>query len=122
MRKAYEAVACNYPKSVFPFMPFQPRWMAGLDPHERDIFSGLLELSWCATPPCYLPSDLDQLRRLLVERYCHPGWDDPVPPRVLWLFRSERRTGLIYFPALLHAYRYMLRAEHPDDVLQLAVM
>ena len=65
MRKAYEAVACNYPKSVFPFMPFQPRWMAGLDPHERDIFSALLELSWCATPPCYLPSNLDQLRRLL---------------------------------------------------------
>jgi hypothetical protein len=41
---------------------------------------------------------------------------------VLWLFRTNPSDGKIYFPPLLHAYRYMLRAEHPDDVLQLSVM
>ncbi len=122
MRAAYQAIACDYPKSVFPFMPFQPLWMAGLDLHDRGIFSALLEISWCVLPPCYLPDDPDQLRRLLVERYRHPSWDEPVPPRVLWRFRNDPRQGLIYFPPLLHAYRYMLRAEHPDDVLQLSVM
>jgi hypothetical protein len=57
-----------------------------------------------------------------VERYRHPSWDEPVPPRVLGRFRSDSRQGLIYFPSLLHAYRYMLRAEHPDDVLHLSVV
>ncbi len=122
MRAAYNAIACDYPKSVFPFMPFQPLWMAGLDAQEQSIFSALLELSWCAVPPCHLPADPDQLRRMLFERYRHSSWDEPVPPRVLWRFRTNPRDGLIYFPPLLHAYRYMLRAEHPDDVLQLAVM
>jgi hypothetical protein len=122
MRAAYHAIACDYPKSAFPFMPFQPRWMAGLDLHERGVFSALLDLSWCASPPCYLPADPEQLRRMLFERYGHESWNQPVPPRVLWLFRNNPRDGTIYFPPLLHAYRYMLRAEHPDDVLQLSVM
>jgi len=122
VRAAYHAIACDYPQSVFPFMPFQPLWMAGLDLHDRGVFSALLEMSWSVLPPCYLPDDPDQLRRMLVERYRHPSWDEPVPPLVLWRFRRDARQGLIYFPPLLHAYRYMLRAEHPDDVLQLAVM
>jgi hypothetical protein len=122
MRAAYHAIACDYPRSVFPFMPFQPRWMAGLELHERGVFSAMLEMSWCVLPPCYLPGDPDQLRRMLVEQFRHPSWDQPVPPRVLWRFRSDPRQGLIYFPPLLHAYKYMLRAEHPDDVLQLSVM
>jgi hypothetical protein len=122
MRAAYHAIACDYPKSVFPFMPFQPRWMAGLDLHERGVFSALLELSWSMLPPCYLPNDPDQLRRLLFERYRHASWDEPVPPRVLWLFCTDAKNGMLYFPPLLHAYRYMLRAEHPDDVLQITLM
>lgn len=121
MRAAYEAIACDYPKSVFPFMPFQRLWTAGLDLEEYSVFTALLDLSWSAEPPCFLPSDPDQLRRMLLERYRDPSWDAPVPPRVLWRFRTNSRDGLIYFPPLLHAYRYMLRAEHPDDVLQLSV-
>jgi hypothetical protein len=122
MRAAYEAVACDYPKSVFPFMPFQPRWAQGLELQEKSVFSALLELSWCMLPPCYLPGDPDKLRKLLVERYNHPSWDEPVPPRVLWRFCTDSKTGFLYFPPLLHAYRYMVRAEHPDDVLQISLM
>jgi hypothetical protein len=122
MRAAYHAIACDYPKCVFPFMPFQPRWMAGLNSHDRNVFSALLEISWSMVPPCHLPGDPDQLRRMLVERFHDSSWDEPVPPLVLWRFRRDPQQDVIYFPPLLHAYRYMLRAEHPDDVLQLAVM
>jgi len=122
MRAAYHAIACDDSHGLFPFMPFQPLWMAGLDVHDRCVFSALLELSWSMLPPCHLSADPDQLRRMLVARFRDSSWDEPVPPLVLLRFRRDPRQDLIYFPPLLHAYRYMLRAEHPDDVLQLAVM
>jgi hypothetical protein len=122
MRTAFIPVECEFPNSVFPFLPFRKEWMAGLDLHDRGILSALLELSWCQDPPCYLPRDEDVLRQMLVARYDHPSWDQPIPPRVLWRFRFDAATGMLYFPQLLHAYRFMKRAEDPTDVLHFEVV
>jgi hypothetical protein len=122
MKTAYVPVTCEYPNSVFPFLPFRPQWMAGLDLHDRGVLSALLELSWCQDPPCFLPNDAERLRQMLVDNRRHSSWDQPISPLVLWRFRLDARSGMIYFPPLLHAYRYMRRAENPTDVLHFAVV
>lgn len=122
MRAAYMPLESPHPGSAFPFLPFNPRWMFGLDLHERGYLSALLELSWCSDPPCFLPNQPERLCEMLKARYAHSSWGQPVPPRVLLRFRADPRTGRIYFPPLLAAYKFMLRAREPHDILRLGLV
>lgn len=115
MRTAFVPLPCSSPNGAFPFMPFRPRWMAGLDLHDRGVFSALLEISWCEAPPCYLPGSPDRLRQMLRARYSHKSWDQPISSAVLSRFQLDPATGRLFFPPLLSAYRFMTGGD-PCDV------
>lgn len=119
MRTAFVPVTCRFPNGAFPVLPFHPRWMTGLNLHDRGVFCALLELSWCELPPCYLPNGPGKLRQMLVARYTHPSWDQPVSPAVLSQFQVEPANGLLFFPPLLAAYRSMHEVGNPYEVFRL---
>lgn len=119
MRTAYVPVAPQFHGGPFKVLPFRPLWLSGLSLHDRGVFSALLELSWISVPACYLPNDPEQLRQILAMQFGHESWAKPISVEVLRCFALDHHNGLLYFPPLLRALRYMEEALDPEEVFRI---
>ncbi len=119
MKPAYVPVVPQFGGGPFKVLPFRPLWLSGLNLHDRGVFSALLDLSWSSMPTCYLPNDPKQLRQILAMHFGHESWDKPIPPAVLQLFVLDQHNGMLYFPPLLRAYRYMREAIDPEEIFRI---
>ncbi|HVP43047.1 MAG TPA: hypothetical protein VMS96_06420 [Terriglobales bacterium] len=119
MKTAYVPVVPQFGGGPFKSLPFRPLWLSGLSLHDRGVFSALLDLSWGAVPTCYLPNDPEQLRQILAMHFGHASWDRPIPPQVLKLFALDQHNHMLYFPPLLHAYRYMREAIDAEEIFRI---
>lgn len=119
MKPAYVPVVPQFEGGPFKALPFRPVWLSGLSLHDRGVFSALLDLSWSSVPTCYLPNDPGQLREVLAMHFGHDSWDKPVPEQVLKLFVLDQHNGMLYFPPLLRAYRYMREALEPEEIFRI---
>ncbi len=120
MKKAYVPVVPQFEGGPFKWLPFRTVWLSGLSLHDRGVFSALLELSWTSVPTGYLPNDPEQLRRILAMQFGHESWAKPISSKVLERFVLDRHNGLLYFPPLLRAYRYMQDALDPEEIFRIA--
>ena len=121
MKTAYVPVVPQFEGGPFKALPFRPIWLTGLSLHDRGVFSALLDLSWSSVPACYLPNDPDQLREVLAMQFGHASWDRPIPHEVLGRFVLDQHNGMLYFPPLLRAYRYMREALDPEEIFRIPV-
>ncbi len=119
MKTAYVPVVPQFEGGPFKALPFRPIWLTGLGLHDRGVFSALLDLSWSSVPTCYLPNDPGQLRHVLAMQFGHESWDKPISPEVLGRFVLDQHNGMLYFPPLLHAYRYMREALDPSEIFRI---
>ncbi len=119
MKTAYVPVVPQFEGGPFKSLPFRPIWLTGLSLHDRGVFSALLDLSWSSVPTCYLPNDSDQLRQVLAMQFGHASWDKPVSSEVLGRFVLDQHNGMLYFPPLLRAYRYMREALDPQEIFRI---
>ena len=119
MKTAYVPVVPQFEGGPFKALPFRPVWLSGLSLHDRGVFSALLDLSWTSVPTGYLPNDPEQLRQVLALQFGHESWDKPIPPEVLKLFVLDQHNGMLYFPPLLRAYRYMHEALDPEEIFRI---
>jgi len=97
---------CVVEKNPYPFFPFNPRWREEFTAAEFQVFCVLLRLAWVSPRPCLLPSDPDQLARL-VEPHIHGA----LPERVLSRFQIHPRLNMLYFPPQLRALERMIAGE-----------
>ena len=121
MKTAYVPVVPQFHGGPFKHLPFRPLWLNGLSLHDRGVFSALLELSWISVPACYLPNDPEQLRQVLAMQFGHESWARPISVQVLRCFSVDHHNGLLYFPPLLRALRYMEEALQPEDIFRIPV-
>ena len=119
MKTAYVPVVPQFEGGPFKMLPFRPLWLSGLSLHDRGVFSALLDLSWSSVPTCYLPNDPEQLRQILSMQFGHESWDKPVSPEVLGRFILDQHNGMLYFPPLLRAYRYMEEALDANEIFRI---
>ena len=119
MKTAYVPVVPQFEGGPFKALPFRPMWLSGLSLHDRGVFSALLDLSWSSVPTCYLPNDPEQLRQILAMQFGHESWAKPVSVDVLRLFAVDHHNGLLYFPPLLRALRYMEEALDPAEIFRI---
>lgn len=120
MKAAYVPVVPLFQGGPFKWLPFRPVWLSGLNLHDRGVLSALLELSWTSVPTGYLPNDTDQLRQILAMQFGHDSWAKPISAQVLERFVLDQHNGLLYFPPLLRAYRYMQDALAPEEIFRIA--
>jgi len=120
MKTAYVPVVPLFQGGPFKVLPFRPVWLSGLNLHDRGVFSALLELSWSSVPSCYLPNDPEQLRQILAMQFGHDSWGKPISAEVLTRFVLDQHNGLLYFPPLLRALRYMQDALEPEEIFRIA--
>ena len=119
MKTAYVPVVPQFDGGPFKTLPFRPLWLNGLSLHDRGVFSALLELSWTSIPACYLPNDPEQLRQVLAMQFGHESWAKPISVEVLRRFALDHHNGLLYFPPLLRALRYMQEALDPQEIFRI---
>ncbi len=119
MKTAYVPVVPQFHGGPFKTLPFRPLWLNGLSLHDRGVFSALLELSWTSVPACYLPNDPEQLRQVLAMQFGHESWAKPISVEVLRRFSVDHHNGLLYFPPLLRALRYMQEALDPQEIFRI---
>jgi len=99
----------------FPFFPFNPHWVDGLPEPEFETLCLLLRLAWVSPRPGFLPSDLDELGRLL----------DPfrerqlaaISARILAYFTVDPSTGLMYFAPQMKALERLVSGENMYSLL-----
>lgn len=97
---------CVVEKNPFPFFPFNPRWREQFNAAEFQFFCILLRLAWISPRPCFLPSDNEELHRMM-EAHIR----GPLPYRVLERFIVHQRLGLRYFPPQLRALERLVAGE-----------
>ncbi len=119
MKTAYVPVVPQFAGGPFKWLPFRPVWLSGLSLHDRGVLSALLELSWTSVPTGYLPNDPEQLRQILAMQFGHESWAKPISAQVLERFVLDQHNGLLYFPSLLRAYRYMQDALDPEEIFRI---
>ncbi len=119
MKTAYVPVVPQFEGGPFKALPFRPIWLNGLGLHDRGVFSALLDLSWSSVPTCYLPNDPEQLREVLAMQFGHASWDKPISHEVLGRFALDQHNGMLYFPPLLRAYRYMREALDAQEIFRI---
>ncbi len=119
MKTAYVPVVPQFHGGPFKILPFRPVWLNGLSLHDRGVFSALLELSWTSVPACYLPNDPEQLRQVLAMQFNHESWAKAISVDVLKRFAVDHHNGLLYFPPLLRALRYMQEALDPQEIFRI---
>ncbi len=94
----------------FPFFPFDPHWGDNLPLVEFETFCVLLRLAWVSPRPCYLPSDAQNLGKML-QPYLSRGLA-PLNERILAYFTVNTRTGLMYFAPQLKALERLVNGEN----------
>lgn len=94
----------------FPFFPFNPRWGEGLPMLEYECFCALLRLAWVSPRPCYLPRELQVLKRWVEP--CFVSGAASLTDRVLAQFTRHPQTGLLYFPPQLKFLQRLVEGEN----------
>jgi hypothetical protein len=97
-------------QNPYPFFPFDPHWGEQLPMLEFETFCALLRLAWVSPRPCYLPPDPSRLNSMLEPYRLRGG--GPVTERVLGYFKTDSRTGLLFFPPQLRALRRLVSGEN----------
>ena len=100
-------------RNPYPFFPFNPRWHARMTSRDLEAFCALLKLAWISERPCFLPPDRLALSDLLrkVSRNCE------LSDIVMAQFRTQKNTGLLFFPPQLRALRRLVSGEDMYSLL-----